>query len=279
MAILFDYHTHNRRCGHAAGEIADYVEAAKLLGLGELGISDHAPTLFREGDDPAPGTTMAKSEIGDYVSETLALKERYAGQVNVKLGIEADFVEGFEEAYAQLLAAHPFDYVLGSVHWVFDVNIFHRPRWESADAAQTYREYYRLIVASVRSGLFDILSHPTAVEAYGPPIDDALADQLYPGVVEAVRKAGMAVEVNTSGFRKMPPGPERSGDDPFPNRRMLRLLADAGVPLTFGSDAHRPDEVGFAQGRVEALLRDLGLDLDNPREISVRRGPIKVFTR
>ncbi len=64
----------------------------------------------------------------------------------------------------------------------------------------------------------------------------------------------MVVEVNTSGFRKM------GGKDAFPNRKMLRLLAEARVPLTFGSDSHRPDEVGFAQGRVEAMLRDLDVD-------------------
>src|SRR3712207_2214898 len=99
MAIPFDYHSHNRRCGHAAGELADYIEAAKLLGLTEFGVSDHSPTLFREGDDPAPGTTMAKSELAEYVAEAHALKEQYAGVVAVKVGIEADFVEGFEDAY------------------------------------------------------------------------------------------------------------------------------------------------------------------------------------
>ncbi len=169
MAIRFDYHSHNWRCGHAAGELTDYIEAAKLLGLEEFGVSDHAPTFFKDGDDPAPGTTMAKSELAGYVEEALALKERYAGQITVKLGIEADFVEGSEDDYRRMLDTHPFDYALGSVHWVFGVNIFHRPRWETDDPEQTYREYYRLIVASVRSGMFDILAHPTAENRMGRP--------------------------------------------------------------------------------------------------------------
>jgi histidinol-phosphatase (PHP family) len=191
----------------------------------------------------------------------------------VAVGIEADFVDGFEDAYRRMLDAHPFDYALGSVHWVHGVHVFDRTRWERENAAATYEAYYRLVARAARSGMFDILAHLTAVEAYGPPVGDALADRLYPPVVEAVRDAGCVVEVNTSGFRKM------GGEDPFPNRRMLGLLADANVPLTFGSDAHRPDEVGFAQGRVEALLRDLGYALDEPREITVRRGPVRAFTR
>lgn len=271
MAIPFDYHSHHQRCGHAAGAMADYIEAAKTLGLPEFGVSDHAPGYFLPGDDPLPTTLMAKSELAGYVAEAQELKARYAGQVAVKVGIEADFVEGFEDDYRAALDSQPLDYVLGSVHWVRGVNIFHRPRWETETAGETYAEYYRLVAAAARTGMFDILSHLTAVEAYGPPVDDALAGKLYPPVVEAVARAGAIVEVNTSGYRKM------GGDEPFPNRTMLRLLVDARVPLTFGSDCHRPDEVGFAQGRVEALLRDLGVDLAAPRPVTVRRGPIQAY--
>jgi histidinol-phosphatase (PHP family) len=272
MSIPFDYHSHNRRCGHAAGEIADYVEAAKLLGMTEFGVSDHSPTLYKDGDDNAQGMTMAKSALPGYVAETVELKERYAGEVVVKLGLETDYVAGFEDEYRALLDAHPFDYAIGSVHWVNGVHVFHRPRWEYEDAADTYRQYYGLQVAAARSGMFDILAHATAAEAFGPPLGD-LADELYPPLVEAVREAGLVVEVNTAGFRKM------GGEDPFPNRALLRLLADARVPLTFGSDSHRPDEVGYDQGRVEALVRDLGYDVENPRPVTVRRGPILAFTR
>ena len=273
MAIPFDYHSHHERCGHAAGTMADYIEAAKLLGLREFGVSDHSPILFFEGDHALPHTAMARSALAGYVAEALALKERYAGRIEVKLGLETDFFEGFEGAYRDLLDSHPFDYALGSVHWVDGVNIFWRPRWETEDAERTYREYYRLVIAAARSGMFDILSHATACESYGPPIGETLSGELYPPVVEAVRASGMIVEVNTAGYRKM------NGDDPFPNRKMLQMLVEAGVPLTFGSDCHRPDEVGFAQGRVEALLRDLGLDVEAPRTITVRRSPIKAWFR
>lgn len=273
MGITFDYHSHNERCGHAAGTLSDYIEAAKLLGLNEFGVSDHSPVLFFEGDHALPHTAMPRSALGGYVAEGLELKDRYAGQIAVKLGLETDFWEGCEDAYRELLDAHPFDYALGSVHWVYGVNIFWRPRWENEDAERTYREYYRLVIAAARSGMFDVLSHATACESFGPPIGEALSDDLYPPVVEAVRDAGLIVEVNTAGYRKM------GGDDPFPNRKMLRLLVEAGVPLTFGSDSHRPDEVGFAQGRVEALLRDLDLDVDDPRPVTVRRAPILAWRR
>lgn len=271
--IPCDYHSHNRRCGHAVGELNDYVEAALSLGMREVGLSDHNPAWFAEGDQPMPSIQMAKSELPNYVAEAQQLKERYAGRITVKLGIEADFFDG-EEAERGLdafLKSQPFDYVLGSVHFVRRAGIFDRSRWERENAEETYAEYYRLVALAAKSGRFDILSHLTAVEAYGPAVSGALAARLYTPVAEAAAAAGCVVEVNTSGYRKM------GGDDPFPNRRMLRLLVDAGVPLTFGGDSHQPGEVGYARDRVLALLRDLGVRADEPEPITVRRQPLLAF--
>jgi len=268
----FDYHTHHRRCGHAQGEMADYIEAGIALGLREIGVSDHCPFLFLPGDHPQPGTAMAASELPNYVAEARQLQERFAGRIAVRVGIEADFVPGFEDVYRETLAAHPLDYVLGSVHFVNGRHIFDRTRWADEDATATYTAYYNLVARAAASGMFDVMSHLTAVEAYGPPLPDALGDRLYPPVVEAVKASGCAVEVNTSGFRKM------GDDDPFPNRNLLALLVAAGVPLTFGSDAHRPGEVGHARDRVARLLAGLGLDMDAPpRPLTVRRGPLLTF--
>jgi hypothetical protein len=70
----------------------------------------------------------------------------------------------------------------------------------------------------------------------------------------------------------MPPGNGKSGEEPFPDRRMLRLLIERGVPLTFSSDCHRPDEVGFGAGRVLALLQELGVETRDAPPISLQRG-------
>ena len=214
---------------------------------------------------------MAMSALPGYVAEARELKERYADRITVRVGIEADFIEGREGDLADLLGAHPFEYVLGSVHWVGGMSIFYRDRWQNEDSAGTYAEYYRLLGQAARSGLFDILSHLTAVEAFGPPLPDALADALYPPVVTAIAESGCIVEVNTSGYRK-------TGVVPFPNPRLLALLIGAGVPLTFGSDCHKPGEVGYARDQVQALLADLGVDLRQPRAVATRRGTLLAFT-
>jgi histidinol-phosphatase (PHP family) len=248
--------------------MADYIEAAIASSLVEFGVSDHGPAYFRAGDHPLPGTQMARSELPHYVREAHELKACYAGRVAVKVGLEADFAPEFEDVCRAMLAAQPFDYVLGSVHWVNGRSIFDRTRWVAEDAGETYAAYYDLLVRAAGSGLFDVLSHLTAVEAYGPPISEELSDRLYSRVADAVAASGCVVEVNTSGYRKL------GGDEPFPNRKLLRLLIAAGVPLTFGSDAHRPAEVTFGRERVIALLAELGVDAARAQPVTVRRGPI-----
>jgi len=268
---FFDYHSHHDRCGHAVGGMAGYIDAARALGMAEFGVSDHGPCYWRPGDHAQPGTQMANSELASYVAEARALQSDYARSITVKVGIEADFIEGREEELARLLDAHPFDYALGSVHYAAGASIFKRDRWQSERAEDVFADYYRQVALAAGSGLFDVLSHLTAVEAYAPPIPEALADALYRPAADAVAAAGCVVEVNTSGYRKM------GGDEPFPNRRMLRLLIERGVPLTFGSDCHKPEEVGFARDRVAAILAELGLAGRQPEPVTVRRGSLLAY--
>ena len=253
--ISFDYHSHNWRCGHAVGELTDYIEQALALGMCAFGVSDHGPAYWLPGDHAQPRIQMALSQLPGYVAEAVALKARFAGQITVSVGLEADFIEGQEAALAALLAAHPFDHVLGSVHYVGGTNVFDASRWEREEPEAVFREYYHLVGVAARTGLFDILSHLTVIETYAPPIPDSLAAELYPKVAAEIAAAGCVVEVNTSAYRKCP-----QWNEPYPNRRMLQELIRCGVPLTFGSDCHQPSEVGFARDEVAMVLAELGVE-------------------
>lgn len=270
--IAFDYHSHHFRCGHAVGEMREYIEAARQLGMHTFGVSDHAPAFWLPGDDANPGTQMAKSELPCYLSEARQLQAEYAGKIDVRVGMEADYIDLREYELFPFLEANEFDYLLGSVHYTRGVNVFKRDRWQTENAEDTYTDYYRQVVLAARTGLFDILSHLTVVEAYGPPITPTLAERLYNETADAVAEAGCVVEINTSGYRKM------EGDEPFPNRAMLRCLIARKVPLTFGSDSHQPAQVGWERDRVCGLLLELGVDpAKGAVPITVRRGPVWAF--
>lgn len=251
--MLVDYHTHHERCGHAVGRLEEYIQAAVQRGLREIGLSDHQPVLHIAPEDLLPEVAMPLEELPLYVAEALALKEKYRGVIDVKVGLEADWVEGDGDRVAELLGKHPFDYVIGSVHFLgtWDhTDSRQLAGWDSRDILETYAEYFKQVRMAAQSGLFDTIGHIDVIKRFGY-VPEQPYEHLLEETVDAVRAAGVCVEVNASGLRY--PCAEQ-----FPSRRMLEMLHAHRVPLTLGSDAHQPRFVGEGLDVVVGLLREVG---------------------
>jgi histidinol-phosphatase (PHP family) len=247
--LFADYHTHTYRCGHATGRAAEYVAAARAIGLGGIGISDHLPLL----PHPDPGMNMPPSELDDYVAEVQELKATHPGYV--LLGIEADFLPGSFSELKSLLEAYPFDYVIGSVHylesWGFD-SPHQLEEWDRRQIDDVYREYFGLLEEVAASGLFTILGHLDLVKKFGHR-PSASVLEMTRRLVGTVARSGLMVELNTAGLR-------RPVEEIYPEISLLRELRGARVPICFGSDAHAPGEVGAGFREAVALARAAGYD-------------------
>nr|WP_245747506.1 histidinol-phosphatase [Anaerobacillus alkalidiazotrophicus] len=251
--VKFDIHTHHDRCGHAQGKIRDYIEAAIEKGLTVIGISDHTPYFSSEEDHPLPGIAMPKSEFKNYVNEVLHLKEVYSEKIDVLLGIESDFFPEYVENYRSCFEPYPFDYIIGSVHHVDEINIFKKGRWEGLtdkEKIRTKETYYQLIERSARSGLFQILGHIDAMKGYYPAFS-SIQTEAVEHTLKVIGQAGVAIEINTSGKMKDVGGW-------YPSNEMLERALYYGVDVTFGSDAHIPDRVGDDYDLVKEKLKEIG---------------------
>ena len=242
---MIDLHTHHDRCGHARGDLRAYAAAAQRRGLRTLGVSDHAPLLLEgAGDEPAPGMHMPASAFDPYLAEATALRGHVGADLELLVGVEADYLAGREAAYAALLADPRLDYALGAVHYVDGYHVYDRARWhEHDDVDAVYVRYHELVREAAATGLFDVMAHIDAIKARAPRPPSA-PERAWDATVEALQAAGVAVEINTSGLRKC--------GEPFPAWGLIERLHAAGVPLTFGSDAHSPEEVHHAW----PLIRD-----------------------
>ncbi len=262
---LPDYHTHTQRCGHASGQPAEYVLAAQALGLLRLGIADHLPLL----PEPDPRLTMSINDLPAYVAEVQALKADFPGYV--LLGVEADYRPHTVAEVAGLLAAHPFDYVIGSVHFLQDW-AFDDPRYLSEyrdrDIDEMWVEYLQLVGDAADSGLFTILGHLDLAKKFGYRPTRALDEELG-HLVERIARAGVLVEINTAGLYK-PVG------EAYPTLDILRRLCEAGVGITFGSDAHEPGHVGRDFHHAASLARDAGYTTFGSLEEDPRGGRARV---
>src|SRR5712671_2660051 len=197
MPIQCDYHMHTPLCHHAAGPMEAYVERAIELGLSEVGFSDHNPLPHGLGAN----VRMAESELEYYVSRVHDLRFQYHGKIDVMLGLELDYVEGLEDYVAKQLAAYPWDYIIGSVHYLDrECRIGSWSKNYPGTADEQYARYFQLVRQLAGSGLCDILAHLDVVKRCSrAPTEAGLAE--IRTTLKEIAKAGACIEINTSGYR------------------------------------------------------------------------------
>lgn len=249
MKPVADYHMHTPLCGHAKGAPKEYARRAVNVGLEEIGFSDHAPFVHKVD----PGITMGMEQLPEYYQMIEEARSLYKNELRIKVAIEADFIPGYEDKTKKILKDYPYDYVIGSVHfirdWGFD-DPAERGKWDEADVNQVYRDYFELLRQCARSQLYDIMAHVDLVKKFGHRPTEDMSDEVKKTAL-TFKECGVAVEINTSGLRKQ-------CQEMYPAMEYLKLYAQAGVPLTFGSDAHQPDHVGADFETAYQLAKEAG---------------------
>src|SRR5690625_5997783 len=99
---------------------------------------------------------MKKSEFAGYVEEVLRLKEKYKDTIDVLLGVESDYFPGYMDFYKKEYKKYPFDYIIGSIHFLGDSSIFDKKVWETSTEAENIarqERYFHLIQQSAQSGM------------------------------------------------------------------------------------------------------------------------------
>ena len=256
-----DYHIHTNRCKHAQGQMQEYVEKAIQLQIPEIAFTDHIP--LPDGFD-APHR-MSYNEVEDYLNDIEMLRQNYP-DIKIYAGIEADFYDGYTEYLYQTFQQFNFDIIILAVHfikgwpknnWVFSYYFPNRPIHE------IYSDYLQAIKRGINTGLFDIVGHLDVIKNEDFPLLNTNKPELL-DVLECVKKQSMAVEINTSGLR-------REIKEIYPNLNILPLLEEFNIPITLGSDAHKPEQVGYQFDTVEKML----LNYPNIRFAYITEGILK----
>jgi histidinol-phosphatase (PHP family) len=248
--MIVDYHTHSELCKHAQGDVEEYVQRALDLGLDEVGCSDHAPLPGDYDDHHRMNLEQYYSQYAPDVSEVI---EKYRTRIRVKRGIECDFLDWATGWNAKFIAENDFDFVIGSVHFVGprgEEKPLFGCEYEESEVESLYEGYFLGLAESAKAGIFDIIAHCDIVKKFGSfeskRIDDLIWDAL-----SQIKKADLCIEINTSGLRK----PER---ETYPGEKVLTLARDLKIPLTMGSDAHNPDQVGMNFDMAIKLINKYG---------------------
>ncbi len=243
--MMYESHSHTPLCNHAIGNPTEYAAVASRRGLKGLIVTCH---------NPMPGNfsarvRMREDQFDEYVELVEQTAAEWAGRVDVRLGLEADYFEGHESYLEKQLRSADFHFVLGSVHPQIDE---FRHRYWQHDSVEVQRTYFRLLAQSAETGLFDSLAHPDLIknftsEDWNP---DEIMDDVC-GVLDRIATTGVAMELNTSGVNKT-----ISEMNPFPG--MLGQMRVRDIPVTLGADAHDPGRVADGYEQALGLLTQAG---------------------
>jgi len=260
MPLPADYHLHTPLCRHATGEPGDYATRALAIGLTEIGFSDHAPMPQDDFDD----WRMRADQLDEYVEKVRKAQKDFP-KLTIRLALEVDYLPGQEDWIRGLAARHPWDYLIGSVHYISGGWDIDNPKklslWKSRDAFEVWAEYFDWLTKAAETGLFEIIGHVDLPKKFGfrPQRD---CTPLYERFLVATKKHDCAIELNTAGLRK-------DCKEVYPSREILQLAFQQGVPITFGSDAHAPEETGMNFAEAVQLARGVGYG--NCRRLAERR--------
>jgi histidinol-phosphatase (PHP family) len=250
--VLVDYHLHPRagtsggveETDHTVEAVERYVEAAAARGVAEIGLTEHV-YYFRETRSiwALPyQLERCRCSLEAYCGAVLEAKRR---GLPVKLGLEVDWVPDRADELAELLSPYPWDFLLGSVHWIDGLAVDQQPGlWGVHTVAEVWERYGAELGAAARSGHFDVLAHPDLVKIFGEraPYDWALT---------VASMDNVCIEISTAGLRK-PVG------ELYPDTAFLELARAAGTPITIASDAHLADDVGRDLDAAVSLAYDAG---------------------
>ncbi len=243
--LLYESHMHTPLCGHAHGLPGDYASVAEKLGFKGIIVTCHAPMP----DGYGRHIRMGIEEFDEYVAMVQLAAAQWRGRVDIRLGLESEYVPGFEDWIEELHQRAHFHHVLGSVHQHAGEYLQTHFRGSWVDFQRTY---FRHLAEAAESGQYDTISHPDLVKNQNPAEWDRerIMDDIR-RTLDRIARAGTAMELNTSGRNK-------SIREMNPGREILVEMCARNIPVVIGADAHEPRRVGDHYVEALRLLREVG---------------------
>ena len=265
--MKLDYHMHFEKGDYDVEWVRGFFEAAEKRGLSEIGISEHTHTfpefesLYYDDlilDDSFVGecqkkwlkSNKFKHTLEDYFS--FMAKLRGLGY-NVKTGIEVCNFQN-QAKVKEILDKYDFDYIIGSIHflkgWAYDSSEI-MAEWENHSLEEIYEWYVQEVEHLCASGLYDLLGHPFNIRLFKHIPDFDVTPYLI-RAAEALKKAGMGIDVNTGTYYRYP----IAEISPYPD--FMKIAAQYGLPAITSSDAHQPGDCGSYNDEAREYLRSFG---------------------
>ena len=234
----YNYHTHTAFCGHATGEISEYIQKAVESGIIHMGFSDHAPYFF--ADDKATGKRMTSTEAREYVASIRRLRELYKNKIDIKIGFEMEYYPDKFHDMLTFVRSLGAEYLILGQHYMKGIFTggYHVINGKATD--EDLINYVRDVITAMESGVFTYVAHPDMINYLG---DESLYEREMRKLCIASKRTNTPLEINCQGIRE---------DRIYPAESFWKIAGEVGCPVIIGLDAHSADAAGDRESEKKA---------------------------
>jgi histidinol-phosphatase (PHP family) len=255
--MIVDYHLHLRNekgeIDHTVEAVERFLEVAATRGIDEIAFTEHVYYFEQTSEiwDVPYQVERCRFDLDTYCEAVVEAKHR---GLPVKLGLEVDYVGERQNRLSEVLLPYPWDFLLGSVHYLDGEAIDAHPGlWAHASVEEVWESYFAALVELAASTAVDVLAHPDLAKIFGRRPEPGTLALLHRDTASAIAAAGVSIEISTAGLRK-PVG------ELYPDRAFLEECIERGVGITTASDAHEPGLVGADLDRALAAAHAAGCE-------------------
>ncbi len=245
----YNYHTHTYRCSHAVGEDEDYIRSAIASGIKRMGFSDHISLVLPDGSES--WFRVPARQVNEYFSTLRALAEKYKNEIEIKVGFEAEYYPEFFEQMLEMSKEVGADYMILGQHYL-KAECFAPDDHSTtlSDDEKRLCDYVSTVLEAMKTGAFSYVAHPDIIAFTG---DKEIYDREMKKIAELSLELDIPLEINLLGIRE---------DRRYPCERFWEIAGQVGAPVTFGLDAHTPEDAGSLEAVkiAEEICRKYGLN-------------------
>lgn len=239
--MIANYHTHTYRCGHASNDPErKYVEEAIKGGLKILGFADHSPHPFT--NNYVSSMRMSMAELEDYASTVLALKKEYEKDIEIHLGLEAEYYPALFQELVNACNDCGVEYFILGQHYIQNEMDMQRHTNNVKDDSDFLVQYCDQTIEAMETGLFTYFAHPDLICDMG---EQSIYEEKMRELCRAANRCNVPVEINLLGVRD---------SRHYPNHVFWRIAGEENCRVILGSDAHSAETV-YRNEDVEGAMK------------------------
>ena len=256
-----DGHVHSHYCPHGSSDkFEEYLEKALEVGIEEITFTEHMTMpmeLQCEGmdDNFINSVSPSMKSIDAYFQEVKRYKSKYKDRIKINLGLEVDYLEGYEKFTSELLNKYGniLEDPILSVHiglydgkyYCFDcIESFEILLKKLGSIEKVYDLYYNTLLKAIKSDLGKFkpkrIGHPTLVRIFNRryPLEYK-NNVLFEKIIKEIKKRHYEIDYNTAGLRK------EFCKEVYPSGDFYEIALKNDVKMVYGSDSHFAKDVGY----------------------------------